>query len=221
MAFALAAARWPADFPIDWASRPTIAEIIIAILAIFAGVTTVTASTRLSALASMSVVGVVITLFFVFYSAPDLALTQLLVDILTVVLMVLVFYRIPPRSSLIPHPRVNVRNILLSALIGLLGFFLVIVTVSQPIFPTIGDYFLLNSVDLGHGGNVVNVILVDFRGFDTFGEITVLAIAAIGGYAVLRAELFREHSPTPVSEPIVENENPNENEKEMEKEVLE
>ncbi len=82
---------------------------------------------------------------------------------------------------------------------GLLGFFFVLFTVSQPFFPVIGDYFLYNSVPLAHGANIVNVILVDFRGFDTYGEITVLGIAAIGGYAVLRAGLLRFRPPTPIT----------------------
>ena len=65
-------------------------------------------------------------------------------------------------------------------------------TAGGAVHPTIADYFSLNSVSLGHGANIVNVILVDFRGFDTLGEITVLGIAALAGYAALRAGLFRQ-----------------------------
>jgi multisubunit Na+/H+ antiporter MnhB subunit len=90
--------------------------------------------------------------------------------------------------------------LILSVFLGFLGFFFVLFTVSRPFFPPIGDYFLYNAVPLGHGGNVVNVILVDFRGFDTFGEVAVLGIAAIGGYAVLRAGLFRFRPPTPLED---------------------
>ncbi len=91
MIFALSAARWPQDFPIDWSVQPHVPETIMAILAIVAALITVRAPTRLGAIISLGVVGIAMTLFFVFHSAPDLALTQLLVDILTVVLLILVF----------------------------------------------------------------------------------------------------------------------------------
>ena len=195
VAFALAATRGSLDFQIDLNNWPTFAETIIALLAIVAAILTVVATTRLSAIINIGVVGVAVTLFFVFHSAPDLALTQLLVDVLTVVLLVLVFYRIPP-GQLPPISRLaQLRNLVISAAVGLLGFVLVLFSIGDAFFPRISDYFALNAVPLGHGGNVVNVILVDFRGFDTLGEISVLAIAAVGGYAVLRASLFRVRTP--------------------------
>ncbi len=204
MAFALSATSIPGDFRLDFESVPTLAEVIIAALAIVAAVVTVRAQSRLSAIISLGVVGIAVMLFFVYYGAPDLALTQLLVDILTVVLLVLVFYRILPQR-LPPLPvTTTIRNVVVSALVGVLGFAMVLFTVGTPLFQPISDYFLLNSVSLGHGANVVNVILVDFRGFDTMGEITVLAIAALAGYAALRAGLFRLRAPTPVPGDTIE-----------------
>ena len=125
-----------------------------------------------------------------FFGAPDLALTQLLVDILTVVLLVLVFYRIPPQKLPPLSARVRARNSLVSLAVGILGVFLVLYSIGEPFQQSISDYFLLNSAPLAHGANIVNVILVDFRGFDTMGEITVLAIAGVGGYALLRSALL-------------------------------
>jgi multicomponent Na+:H+ antiporter subunit A len=200
MIYALSAARWPEDFPINWSTLPHAAEVIMALLAVFAAIITVKAATRLGAIISIGVVGIAVTLFFVFNSAPDLALTQLLVDILLVVLLVLVFYKIPPKRASAEPEKLGVRNVGVAVLVGLLGFFMVLFTVSEPFFPPIGDYFLLNAVGLGHGGNVVNVILVDFRGFDTFGEIVVLGVAAVGGYAVFRAGLFRMRQPQPLAD---------------------
>jgi multicomponent Na+:H+ antiporter subunit A len=194
VAYALTAAVWPADFPIDWGNRPGLAEVILAVLAVVASVVTVQAQSRLSAIISLGVVGVVVTLFFVFHSAPDLALTQLLVDILTVVLLVLVFYRVPARPLPPLGRATGVRNVAVSVTVGLLGFVMVLATTGEPYFAPIADYFSLNAVALGHGANVVNVILVDFRGFDTLGEITVLGIAAVGGYAIFRAALLRRRS---------------------------
>lgn len=193
--YAMTAVRWPQDFPITWSNTPRIPEVILAVLAAMAALITVRARTRLSAIISIGVVGVAVTLFFVFHSAPDLAFTQLLVDILTVVLLILVFYRIPPK----PLPPINLgaqtRNLVISLAMGLLGFAMVLLGGGEPFFPRISDYFSLNSVALGHGGNIVNVILVDFRGFDTLGEISVLGIAAVGGYAVMRSGLMRLRGP--------------------------
>lgn len=209
LAFSLVALRWPEDLRALWGTTPQAAEVILAVLGGMAAITTVRAPTRLSAIISSGLVGVIITLFFVFFNAPDLALTQLLVDVLTVVLLVLVFYRIPPRP-VPPFRRViQLRNTLVAVLVGALGFLLTLFSVGASFAPVIGDYFSLNAVALGHGANIVNVILVDFRGFDTLGEITVLTIAAVGGYSVLRSVFFRPRPlipPETVAEDGPENE---------------
>jgi len=184
-----------AEFIIDWRVLPEFHEAVLAALAIVAAIVTVRAPDRLSAIISLGVVGVVITLIFVFFAAPDLALTQLLIEVLTVVLLVLVFFRIPPIVHIKTPRFVQWRNFLLAVAVGCVGFTLALFSVAQPYAPSIGDFFLLNSVSAAHGGNVVNVILVDFRGFDTLAEIAVLAIAAIGGYGLLRASRLRPLRP--------------------------
>ena len=170
---------------------PEFDVIAISLLAIVAAIVTVRAQTRLNAIISIGVVGVTVTLFFVFFSAPDLALTQLLIEVLTVVLLVLVFYKIPPNV----HPKLPrlrfYRNLAVSLAVGFFGFALVLLSSGEPVAPRISDFFSLNAVPAAHGANIVNVILVDFRGFDTMGEITVLAIAALGGYALLRSARLR------------------------------
>ncbi len=176
---------------IDWNHMPEFQEVILAGLAIVAAIVTVRAKRRLSAIISIGVVGVVVTLAFAFFGAPDLALTQLLIEVLTVVLLILVFHRIPPRE----HPKtprlLHLRNVLVAIAMGVVGVGLALVGVDGPYERSISDFFALNSVPAAHGGNIVNVILVDFRGFDTMGEITVLAIAAVGGYALLRSSHLR------------------------------
>jgi len=166
-------------------------EALTVILIIFAAITTTRARSRLTGIISIGVVGIAVTLFFVLYSAPDLALTQLLVEVLTVVLLILIFYRIPEEDRPVLPRNAHIRNVAVAALAGIFGFTLTLVALPGAYTPVISDYFLLNSVAGGHGGNVVNVILVDFRGYDTMGEITVLVIAALGGYALLRAPRFR------------------------------
>lgn len=139
---------------------------------------------RWTALVLLSVVGLVVSLAFVKFSAPDLALTQLLVEVVTIVLLLLALFFLPattPRESSWPR-RIGDSGLALGA--GLLSAALTWAVLTRPYEP-IADWFIANSVPGGGGANVVNVILVDFRGFDTLGEITVLAIAAIGIYMLL------------------------------------
>lgn len=139
---------------------------------------------RFVALVLISVVGLIVTLAFVRFSAPDLALTQILVEMVTTVLLLLALYFLPQQG---PAESSAVRRWRDALLASLAGFGVAAMTwgvLTQP-YQTIADYFLSNSVPQGGGSNVVNVILVDFRGFDTLGEITVLATAALGIYALL------------------------------------
>lgn len=193
--YAVLGANLLGDLRNDWTALPTLPEVVLAILAMVAAMVTVRTRNRLSAIISLGVVGVVVTLIFVFFSAPDLALTQLLIEVLTVVLLVFVFYRIPWRAQSTPEARL--RNTLVACAVGAWGFVMTLLGVEAPFLPAISDYFLRNSVEAAHGGNVVNVILVDFRGFDTLGEISVLAIAAVGGYGLLRASRLRPIAPSP------------------------
>jgi NADH:ubiquinone oxidoreductase subunit 5 (subunit L)/multisubunit Na+/H+ antiporter MnhA subunit len=170
----------------------TVSEILLIVVSIIAAAITVRTRSRLNAIISLGVVGIIVTLIFVFFGAPDLAITQLLFEVLTIVLLVLVFYRIPLQLEYIPLPPVILaRNLVVAISVGIFGFIVVLINARPPYFPDISDYFMREAVPGGHGGNVVNVILVDFRAFDTMGEITVLAIAAVGGYALLRAHRLR------------------------------
>jgi multisubunit Na+/H+ antiporter MnhB subunit len=118
-------------------------------------------------------------------------LTQLLIEVLTVVLLVLVFYRYPysPRQ---PFPKaIIIRNLIVAITVGIFGFVFVLINAQPFAWENISTYYYEQSIPGGHGGNVVNVILVDFRGFDTMGEISVLGIAAVGAYALLRSTRLR------------------------------
>jgi multicomponent K+:H+ antiporter subunit A len=166
--------------PVDGVS--VLAAVILAVGALG---TVLVHHNRLAALLLLSVVGLIVALIFVRFSAPDLALTQLSVEVVTIVLMMLALYFLPqltPNES--PPWRVS-RDVAVAAGAGL-GVGLITWAVLTRPYNTIADYFLANSVSGGGGTNVVNVILVDFRGFDTLGEITVLAIAAVGIFAMLQ-----------------------------------
>ncbi len=185
--YALTQSNWGLGLRLDSLALPTVFEFLIFVVAIMAAITTVRARSRLSAIISLGVVGVAVTLFFVFYSAPDLALTQLLIEVLTVILLVLVFFRVQADAPDGPHQGRLAFRIVVATIVGVFGFGIVLVNHLVQVGPSISPYFLANALPIGQGGNVVNVILVDIRGYDTLGEITVLGLAALGGYAVLRS----------------------------------
>ena len=140
---------------------------------------------RLGAVAVLGIVGVAITLTYATYSAPDLALTQLLIEILSVVLFVLVFFHLP-RFNPLSSKKSKFRDAILAGAFGTVMTVVCLGVLSAPDPARISDYIAETSYDIAKGKNVVNTILVDYRGVDTMGEITVLSIAAIGVYALLK-----------------------------------
>jgi multicomponent Na+:H+ antiporter subunit A len=160
-------------------------EAAVAAAMAAAAVAVVRARTTLFAVAALGIVGYGTALLFLFFHGPDLALTQLAVETLTVVLFVLLLQRLPRLRVLSSHS-VLVRDGIVSIAGGALMCALVL-TVAGLAHPTpLTDYFARTSAPLANGRNVVNVILVDFRSLDTLGEITVLAVAALGVVALLR-----------------------------------
>ncbi|MGM0593599.1 MAG: hydrogen gas-evolving membrane-bound hydrogenase subunit E, partial [Pseudomonadota bacterium] len=140
---------------------------------------------RLVALLQLSVVGLVVSVAFVRFSAPDLALTQLSVEMVTIILLMLVLYFLPQHTPEESSPLRKGRDLLLAGGAGASVALLAWGVLTRP-YESISGYFMEQSVPGGGGHNVVNVILVDFRGFDTLGEVTVLGIAAIGIVMMLR-----------------------------------
>jgi multicomponent K+:H+ antiporter subunit A len=159
-----------------------IATFILIIATLY---TTLFHHNRFVAVIAIGVVGLIVSMIFIKFSAPDLALTQLSVETVTIILLMLALYYLPqktPKES--SHPRI-IKDVILSLMAGL-GVFILTLAVLSREYTTIGTYFLENALTGGGGTNVVNVILVDFRGFDTLGEITVLAIAGLGIFAMLQ-----------------------------------
>lgn len=144
---------------------------------------------RLAAIAGMGVVGYSMCFIFVFYSAPDLAMTQFSIDTLTVILFVLVLYRLPKYLKL-SNLKVKIRDLMISLFLGTLISLITleIMFTPGPIKET-SEFYIENAYHLAHGKNIVNVILVDFRGIDTLIEIIVLTIAAIGVFGLLKLNL--------------------------------
>ena len=152
---------------------------------------------RLAALIMVGGAGLATSLTFAWFSAPDLALTQLAVEVVTVVLILLGLRWLPRRLEADDwHNRElqlrlrargrRMRDLLLAVIAGLGMAALTYAVLRRQHGNSIASFFLENSLPLGGGSNVINVILVDFRGFDTMGEITVLGIVALTVYALLR-----------------------------------
>ena len=155
---------------------------------------------RLAALVLLGGAGISTCITFVWLSAPDLAITQLLVEIVTTVLILLGLRWLPKRSEKVDNSVTfaargrRFRDFLLAVCCGIGMFVFAYAIMKQPVPDAIASFFLENAYTQGGGRNVVNVILVDFRGFDTMGEICVLGIVALTVFALLRR--FR---PTPDS----------------------
>ena len=127
---------------------------------------------------------------FVYFSAPDLALTQITVEVVTVILMLLALNFLPKRTALDTGNVKRGADAFVATLAGLgVGILTYAILRRDFAFPSIAGYMVENSYKLGGGDNVVNVILVDFRGFDTYGEITVLGIAGLAIFAMTEALL--------------------------------
>jgi multicomponent K+:H+ antiporter subunit A len=143
---------------------------------------------RLLALIVVNVIGLISSLVFIYLSAPDLALTQISVEVVTLILMLLALYFLPKHSIIEITRSGQLRNAALAVLVGVGAGFLTWATTTRD-FTTLSEYYWEQSLPGSGGANVVNVILVDFRGFDTFGEIMVIGIAALIIYALLEGLL--------------------------------
>lgn len=149
---------------------------------------------RLAALTLMGGAGLCVCITFLWFSAPDLALTQLAVELVTTILILLGLRWLPKRDESLPASPASaalartrrVRDLLLAVAAGGGMAWLAFAMMSRPFAQSTSTFFLERALTEGGGTNVVNVVLVDFRGFDTFGEIVVLGIVALTVYALLR-----------------------------------
>ncbi len=167
-------------------------EVVLALAMIAATITTVMAKSRLTAIVSLGAVGYSVALFFVLFRAPDLALTQLVIETISVALFLLCFYHLPKFSQKQESVGFNVGNALISVAVGVTVSVIAFFAYAGKHFDSISQYYVDNTYEKAAGKNMVNVILVDFRGFDTLFEICVLAIAALGIYAMVKLRLAKE-----------------------------
>lgn len=177
--------RFREDFPVFQNSPFTLIDAGLILVILTGALAATTSSSRLTAILSLGVVGYSVALFFILYGAPDLAMTQLIIESLTVILIALAFYHLPAYRPLTQYSEKS-RDMIFASLTGLVVGGLTLVANQTEHAPGISSFFMENSLTKAYGKNVVNVILVDFRALDTLGEITVLTVAGLGSYALLK-----------------------------------
>lgn len=166
-------------------------EILLSLLIVVATITILFAKSRLTSIILLGAVGYTVALFFVVFRAPDLALTQLVIETVSVALFLLCFYHLPKlkkEESKIPF---KLTNALISIGVGAIVTIIALSSYSTKLFDSITQFYVDNTYTRAAGKNMVNVILVDFRGFDTLFEICVLAIASLGIFVMIKLRLTR------------------------------
>jgi multicomponent K+:H+ antiporter subunit A len=194
----------PMPMPNIQESTPVIG-LLLWLLGILAAVfATINYRQRMTALVMLGAAGLAVSLTFVRFSAPDLALTQLLVEVATIALMMIVLHFLPQTSPVEPGAGRKWRDGAIAGAAGVGMAWVAHAILSRP-FSSISPFYLAKALPEGGGTNVVNVILVDFRGFDTLGEITVLSASSLLVFALLAGfHVHRDHHEAD----ILENWNP-------------
>ncbi len=169
-------------------------EMLLSVILIGATISIPFAKSRLSAIILLGAVGYTVSLFFVIFGAPDLALTQLVIETVSVSLFLLCFYHLPIKARRKKSMPFKLTNAVISIMVGITATIIAITAYNTKLFDSISAYYIANTYKKAAGENMVNVILVDFRGFDTLFEIAVLAIASIGIYTMIKLRLGGRNS---------------------------
>ncbi|MYZ48379.1 putative monovalent cation/H+ antiporter subunit A [Propylenella binzhouense] len=171
---------WPAF------AMPSIAETAMILLAVGGVAVVLGTKQRLTAIVSLGAQGFAVAMLFMLYGAPDLSFTQFMVETLSVVILTLAMTRL----SLSPSDHRSVPEFVKDGIVAIgcgVGFgFLLLAATEAPFDSRLSDFFAQNSRAIAHGHNIVNVIIVDFRGLDTLGEISVVMVAGLAILALLR-----------------------------------
>lgn len=158
-----------------------IAMVITALAVLFS-------KTRITSIVAVGALGFLVSFFFVLFRAPDLALTQLVVETVTTALFLLCFYHLPKLKKEITRIPFKAVNALISLGVGAVVTLVALSANGNRLFESISSYYE-NSYELAGAKNIVNSILVDFRGIDTMLEILVLCIAGLGVYTLIKLRL--------------------------------
>ncbi|TQR18364.1 Na+/H+ antiporter subunit A [Psychrobacillus vulpis] len=170
-------------------------EILISIILIVGTITILVTKSRLTAIIALGAVGYTVALFYILFKAPDLALTQLVIETVSVALFLGAFYHLPQMNK---HEKgkedrgFRLGNFLIALGVGVMVTLIAISSHSQKLIPSISEYYKETVYSEAGGGNIVNVILVDYRGFDTLFEISVLTIASLGIIGMITLRLAKK-----------------------------
>lgn len=184
---------WKNAFKLDISDVSSIGiyEVILALLIVVGSISILFAKSRLASIILLGSVGYMVSLFFVLFRAPDLALTQLVIETISVALFLVAFYHLPELRKRNVRMRFKLTNALISIGVGTVVTLIALSAHSNKLFHSISQYYVENTYEEAAGKNMVNVILVDFRGFDTLFEIAVLAIAALGIFGMIKIKRTR------------------------------
>lgn len=170
--------------PVEWF------EWSLVIIASIAALAVIFSRSRMTAIINLGVLGYIVAIFFVVFQAPDLALTQLVVETVTVALFLLCYYHLPEFKREVASFSSNVVRVVVSVGVGVIVTVVVLSSQSNRFFETISYYFE-DAYTLAGAKNIVNAILVDFRGFDTMLEILVLCMVGLGVYSLIKVRETR------------------------------
>lgn len=160
-------------------------DIGILVAMVAAAMATLLTKNRITAIVSLGAVGYLMVMLFVIFRAPDLALTQMVVETVTTVLFLLCFYHLPKLGKRLEKMKFKVTNLIISISVGITVTVMTLIATGHKINVPITKFFE-NAYELAGAKNIVNAILVDFRGFDTMLEIAVLLIAGLGVYTLIK-----------------------------------
>jgi len=166
-------------------------EVVLAIFVVVGSISILFVKSRMTSIILLGAVGYTVSLFYVLFRAPDLALTQLVIETISVALFLVCFYHLPKLRQFETRVRFRLTNALISVGVGVMVTLIALSAHSNKLFDSISKYYVENTYTEAAGKNMVNVILVDFRGFDTLFEITVLAIASLGIFGMIKLRLNR------------------------------
>ncbi|HPS65256.1 MAG TPA: DUF4040 domain-containing protein, partial [Ignavibacteria bacterium] len=160
-------------------------EILPAVIGIASALVLIFLKSRMTSIILLGVTGYSVSLIYLMYGAPDLALTQFIVETLTVIFFTLVMLKLPKISKFSSVKR-RVRDFIISFIFAAAVCIILLQVADISFDANLSSFFANNSLILAKGKNIVNTIIVDFRALDTFGEIVVLTIAAFGIFALLK-----------------------------------
>ncbi|MEJ8303793.1 Na+/H+ antiporter subunit A [Saccharibacillus sacchari] len=173
----------------------TFYEVALVVVMLAAAAAVPFAKSRVNAILFTGAAGYMVTALFLIFRAPDLALTQMIVETVSVILFLLCFKFLPKLKTEKEKPTFKWTNLIVAAGVGVTVTLVAFASMGSSPFEPISNYFLNESYESAGGKNVVNVILVDFRGFDTLFEIMVLGIASLGIYGLIKLGVQTQTEP--------------------------